>query len=137
MLHYLVAPIHRVLQYCTSHMMQAERDDANLGLANSRIPPTWSVERDKAYPLRYYRHDLEVWSASTDMDVVRQGPAASMRITGAARLVIREMPIDMLQNGRNVADDQGNMVQLSGLGMLIRTLERRFGATQELSLIHI
>ena len=52
MLQYLVAPFQRILRFSFSHMMQAERDEANLGLANSRIPPTWSVERDKVYPLR-------------------------------------------------------------------------------------
>ena len=136
MLQYLVAPFQRILRFSFSHMMQAERDEANLGLANSRIPPTWSVERDKVYPLRYYRHDLEVWSASTDMDPLRQGPAASMRITGAARLIVREMPIDMLVQGRIVDDGQGNMIQLSGLGMLLRTLERLYGATTEETQVH-
>ena len=133
---YVLQPFMRIFKFLTMHMMQAARDDANLGLANSRIPPSWSVERDKIYPLRYYRTDLEVWSASTDMDALRQGPAASMRITGAARLIIREMPINLLINGQVVQDDQGNNVQLSGLGMLLRTLERRYGATEQETQIH-
>lgn len=116
--------------------MQAEVNDANLGLANSRIPPTWCVENDARYPLRYYRHDLEVWSASTDMDVLRQGPAASMRITGSARTVVREMPIALLTGGQQVPDGAGGLVQLNGLGMLLRTLERRYGATDQETQIH-
>ena len=59
-----------------------------------------------------------------------------MRITGAARLIVREMPIDMLVQGRVVDDGQGNMIQLSGLGMLLRTLERRYGATTEETQVH-
>lgn len=135
-LKYVFGPFARIISYLSTNMMQAERDDANLGLANSRIPPTWSIERDKFYPLRYYRTDLEVWSASTDMDPLRQGPAASMRITGAARLIVREMPVPLLQNGQVVIDENGNQVQLSGLGMLLRTLERRYGATQQETQIH-
>ena len=116
--------------------MQGEINDAHLGLANSRIPPTWSVENDRKYPLRYYRHDLEMWAACTDMEAARQGPAASMRITGAARLIIREMPVQLLVQGQAVADAAGNLVQVSGLGMLLRTLERRYGATEEETQIH-
>ena len=43
---------------------RAEVDALNLGIANSKIPPSWCVERDAEYPLRYYRQDLEVWRAN-------------------------------------------------------------------------
>ena len=116
-------------------MMQAEVADANLGLANSRIPLTWSLENDRKYPLRYYRHDLEVWAAATDMQADRQGPAASMRITGAARTIVREIPIAQLQNGRVIIVN-GAQVQLNGLGALLHVLERRYGATDQETQIH-
>ena len=132
---YLMAPIRRIFSVLFLHMMQAEIAEANLGLANSRIPPTWCIERDKVYPLRFYRTDLEVWAASTDLEVARQGPAASMRITGAARAIVREIPVATLQNGAMV-NINGNPVQLSGLGMLLRILERRYGATEEETQIH-
>jgi hypothetical protein len=38
--------------------MRQEIDAMNLGMANSKIPPSWSVENDKANPLRYYERDL-------------------------------------------------------------------------------
>ena len=130
-----MAPLKRIFHILFLHMMQADIAEANLGLANSRIPPTWCVERDKIYPLRFYRTDLEVWAASTDLEVARQGPAASMRITGVARHIVREIPVATLQHGA-VVNINGNPVQMSGLGMLLRILERRYGATEEETQIH-
>ena len=128
-------PFRRIFNILFFYMMQAEIAEANLGLANSRIPPSWCIERDRIYPLRFYRTDLEVWAASTDLDVARQGPAASMRISGAARMIVREIPVATLINGAMV-NDNGVPVQLNGLGMLLRILERRYGATEEETQIH-
>lgn len=130
-----MAPLYRIFSILFVHMMQAEIAEANMGLANSRIPPSWCIERDKVYPLRFYRTDLEVWAASTDLDVARQGPAASMRISGAARMIVREIPVATLQQG-GVVQENGAPLQLNGLGMLLRILERRYGATEEETQIH-
>ena len=75
-------------------MQAAQQAEANLGLANGRIPPTWSIENDKNYPLRIFVEDLRLWGAATDIDVARRGPAVVLRITGAARALLREMPVD-------------------------------------------
>ena len=87
--------------------MNAENAEMNLGLANGRVPPSWSVEQDKRYPLRHYIQDLTLWAAATDIDAPRRGPAAALRLTGAARSIIREMPPHLLQAGQVVDDGQG------------------------------
>ena len=79
------------------------------GAANSRIPPGWSIENEKRYPLRYYRRDLEVWTHSTDVTEARQGPAALQQVVGAAAIILREMPIGILVNGDDVDDGNGQM----------------------------
>jgi len=101
------------------------------GVANSRIPPGWCVENDRKYPLRYYRRDLEIWNASTDLIEERRGPAASMRITGVARDMVREIPIGMLTQGH--VYPEGNF---DGLGVLLRALERRYGALDQEVQVH-
>ena len=108
------------------------------GLASSKLPPTWSIERDLDYPLRHYRQDLEVWSACSDLRAEQQGPAALLRITGAARELLRELPIGILTNGQAIADPNGGpqQIMLSGLAVLVRTLERRYGASDEEIVIH-
>ena len=79
--------------------MRQEIDALNLGLANSKIPPSWTIERDHEYPLRHYKQDLEAWNACTDLLEPQRGPAAMMRIAGAARELLREIPINFLQHG--------------------------------------
>ena len=61
-----------------------------------------------------------------------------MRITGAARELLREMPVHVLQQGMNVPDPNNpqGQVAVTGLGMLIRTLERRYGSSEEEIVIH-
>ena len=108
-------------------MQAAEQAEHNLGLANGRVPPAWSVENDRKYTLRNYSIDLAMWAAATDIDAARRGPAAALRITGAARLVLREMPIAQLSLGITIVDGNGNNVQLSGLETMVRVLERRYG----------
>ena len=106
------------------------------GMASSKVPPTWSVENDRRYPLRYYRQDLELWSASSELDEHRKGPTALLRITGAARTILREMPIQLLQNGQQIVDDYGQQQRITGLECLLRALERRYGALAEEVQIH-
>ena len=79
---YLIQPFKNALSRMQCFMMAAEQAEANLGLANGRVPPTWSLERDKYYPLRTYIQDLEMWSAATDMQEERMAPAVVLRLTG-------------------------------------------------------
>lgn len=108
----------------------------HLGVATGRVPPGWSLENDAKYPLRHWRQDIEVWAASTDVPEARLGPACAQRITGAAKIVVREIPIGTLINGGLVPDAAGNPVQLTGIGMLLRILERRYGAAPQEVQIH-
>ena len=118
---------------CNMHrnLQQEEQSEFNMGLANSRVPPTWSVEGDRRYPLRNYVQDVNLWAAATDLDEERRGPAAALRLTGAARAIVREMPTDLLRNGQRIPDGQGGMILLTGLDCLLRMLQRRYGALDQ------
>ena len=132
---YVVQPFLKTFQRLFCHMQnnlrQEEQNEFNMGLANSRVPPTWSVEGDRRYPLRNYVQDVYLWAAATDMDEERQGPAAALRLTGAARAIVREMPTALLRYGQQIADAQGQPLQLTGLDCLVRTLQRRYGALDQ------
>ena len=108
-----------------------EHAEANLALANGKVPPTWCVENDSTYPLRHYCEDLRLWTCATDLIDERRAPAAVLRLTGSARVILREMPTDLLQFGQQYNDAQGNVLQRSGIEVLIRTLEARYGALDQ------
>ena len=116
-------------------MNQDEINHAHLGMANGKVPPSWSPERDKAYPLRTWVQDVRLWAMATDTDVQRQGPSAALRIAGTARELIRELDVNVLAQGMMLQDAQGNLVQTSGLECLIRALQRRYAPlAQELEI---
>ena len=75
------------------------------------------------YSLRSWISDLILWSASTDIDVHRQGPIAALQISGSARELVREIPPNVLQNGR-VDPQTGN--QVAGVMVLAETLVQRY-----------
>ena len=113
-------------------MLNAEQAEHNLGLANSRIPPTWSVESDRRYPLRKYIQDLDLWVRATDLPLERQGPAVALRLTGNVREMIREMPAEMISVGQDIVDAEGNVVEhRTGIQCLVRALNARFGALEQ------
>ena len=58
-----------------------------------------------------------------------------MRITGAAKAVVREIPTAMLINGQVVVEN-GVQVQLNGVESLVRILSRRYGAQPQEVQIH-
>ena len=120
-------------------MQAAEQAEHNLGLANSRVPPAWCVERDRTYPLRRYVRDLQLWAVATDIPEARQGPVVALRLTGAARELVCEMPVEMLTNGEDINDAQGNLVEhRSGVVCLVRALNARFGAlAQEIQIWNV
>jgi hypothetical protein len=121
-----------------------ETAEHNLGLANSKVPPSWCVERDKQYPLREFIRDVRLWSVATDLEESRQAPAVALRLSGASRLIIREMPTQLLTDGEAVFNDQGlpvldalgNPTRRTGLDVLIRQLERRYGALDQATQIY-
>jgi len=113
-------------------MLNAEQAEHNLGLANGRIPPTWSLESDRRYPLRKYVQDLDLWVRATDLPIERQGPAVALRLTGTVREMIREMPAEMISIGQDVVDAVGNIIEhRTGIQCLVRALNNRFGALDQ------
>ena len=108
-----------------------------LGIANSKVPPSWSPERDKSYPLRIWIQDLRLWSFATDVDADKQGPNAALRVGGSAKELIRELDVNVLANGMPLANAQGVPVHTSGLECLIRALSRRYAPLEQELEIHV
>ena len=122
-----IAPFRNTFLRTRTNMMQHEYDAHNLGIASAKIPPAWSPERDRQYPLRTWTQDVRLWSVGTDVEVIKQGAVCAMRIGGSAKELIRELDVNILANGMVQPDVNGNPVQVTGLEMLIRALERRYG----------
>ena len=104
--------------------------------ASSKVPPAWSPERDKFYPLRIWVQDLRLWSRATDIDEDKKGPCAAQRVGGSARELVRELDVDILANGMLLANAQGIPVQTSGLECLIRAISRRYAPLEQELEIH-
>ena len=107
---------------------QAEINDAHLQAASGKIPPTWSPERSRQYSLRTYERDLILWSASSEVDPVRMGPLVALRLGGSAKILAREMDINILAGGMDIPDPNGGqgLVHISGVEFLLRQLQRRY-----------
>ena len=116
---------------------QTDNDHVNLGLVSAKIPPSWSPERDRVYPLRTWILDLRLWARGTDVEGQRMGPVAAMRVGGSAREFIRELDTNVLANGMMLADANGNQQMTTGLECLIRALQRRYGPLQQELEIHV
>lgn len=81
------------------------------------------MERSQTYSLRSWISDLVLWSASTELDPVRQGPVAALQISGSARELIREIPPHVLQHGQV---NQQTGVHTPGIMILAETLVQRY-----------
>lgn len=114
---------------------QAEMDNLHLQLANGRVPPSWSPEHEKEYPFRFYEADALLWCAATDLDENRRGPALALRLTGSAKMIIRELDPAILINGQNVLEN-GVQVVLTGVQALMRIMRRRFAPLDQEAQIH-
>ena len=137
LLSYVIAPFKHAFLWQKFHMMQHEYDAANLGIASAKIPPSWSPERDKVYPLRTWVQDVRLWAVGTDVEDVKQGPVCAMRIGGSAKEMIRELDLNILANGMLVAGDNGQMQQITGLEALIRALSRHYAPLEQELEIHV
>ena len=130
-----VAPFKHAWLRLRLSMHQDDVNAMHLGVANSKVAPGWSPERDKQYPLRTWTQDIRLWAMGTDTDVLKQGPVVAMRIGGTARELVRELDVQVLSQGMLLPDDNGNPVQTSGLECLIRALHRRYAPlAQELEI---
>ena len=61
------------------------------GVTTLKSPPSWGPEQAQHYPYIQYVNDMMLWSLATDMERIREGPAAAMQLTGAAKLVSRQL----------------------------------------------
>ena len=105
---------------------------------NSKVPPSWSPERDRQYPLRTWTQDVRLWALGTDIDPLKQGPVVAARIAGTAKELIRELDPNILAHGAAFPDENGNIVQFTGLEALVRALSRRYAPlAQELEVFCI
>ena len=112
---------------------QYDINDAHLQAASGKVPPTWSPERQKHYSLLQYEQDLRIWAASTDVDDLRKGPLVALRLGGSAKVLMREMDVDMMSNGVDIADPnaQNGLRHISGCEFILRQLQRRFAPLAE------
>lgn len=127
---YLSVPLRNMLQRFVLRM-QHEYDAHNLGIASAKVPPSWSPERDKIYPLRTWVQDTRLWSVGTDVDPNRQGPVVAPRIGGSAKELIRELDVNVLAQGGVFPDANGQPVQMTGLECLIQAMLRRYGPLEQ------
>ena len=134
---YFVAPFKHVWSSMRFNMQQAEQDHFNLGIVSAKVAPSWSPERDKIYPLRTWIQDIRLWALGTDVEILKQGPVAALRIGGSAKELVRELDGNILVNGAVLPDDQGNPVQHTGLECLIRALSRRFAPLAQELEVHV
>ena len=113
--------------------VQREIYDVNLQAANGKVPPTWSPERSRHYTLRTFERDLILWSASSDVEPARQGPLVALRLGGSAKVLAREMDINILVNGMDIQNllVQGGVQHLSGTEFILRQLKRRYAPLEE------
>ena len=81
----------------------ADQAEHHLGLATARVPPSWGSENDRHYPLRNWIKDIELWCAATDVPEARQAPAILIRLTGQVRVLLREVPVNILTQGQDYA----------------------------------
>lgn len=70
-----------------------------------------------------------MWAAATDLPEARQAPAVVLRLTGNARLLMRDMPAVLMRDGQDILDQQGQVIgHRTGLEVLVRALNTRYGA---------
>ena len=96
------------------------------GTSTMKTPPAWGPERANVYPFSQYVKDVMLWSIATDMDIMRQGPAVAMQMTGAAKLrvsQILEMDNGLLMLQRGNGEMTGLMLLLQNIGDKFAPLE--------------
>ena len=95
-----------------------DTDHMHLQMASGKIAPSWGPERDKQYPFRIFEADVMMWMAATDIDQHRQGPSLALRLIGQAKELVRDIDPQMLVQGREIVDDQGQLQRIDGVTSL-------------------
>ena len=110
-----------------------------------KLPPCWSPAMERGmrggepYTFKLWSNDVMLWAIASDVDATSQAAAVVLRLGGTARLLAREIPIDVLQNGAQVDLNDGVGPRLiSGLAYLMRQLSLRFAPLDnEVSIVAI
>ena len=100
------------------------------GTSSLKHPPRWSVETEKDYPFTKWESDVRLWIAVATLDDNQIGPAIALRLTGAAREVVRESPTQPIIEGINELQE-GVLVHVSGWEVLLNALRRRFAPLEQ------
>lgn len=114
---------------------QMEINDMHLQAANGKVPPAWGPEHEKQYPFRYYEADALLWCLANADDQAHKGPALAQRLTGSAKMIVRELDPNFLVNGQVVIEN-GAQVQLNGVQWLLRLIRRRFAPLDQEAQLH-
>ena len=112
-----------------SQLLDGNVDAASAMQSTSKVPPYWepSLER-RGYPMRTWMQDIGIWATATELQEEQIAGVVVQRIGGVARDMLREMPLELLRNGRDeVGADGVTVVHVTGLEVVIRGLSRRFG----------
>ena len=105
-------------------------------LSTSKVPPYWSPQLElRGYPFRVWLQDVGIWSSSTELREEQLGGAVIQRLGGVARQLARSLDPDTVRNGRlefdnvgqPILDLNGEHVRATGLQLLLRALQRRYG----------
>ena len=77
------------------------------GGGNHRLPPAWGPEMEcrgeNSYPFRHWSRDLLLWTvAHQDMENSQKAALLLSQLRGAAQVLTREIPIEIILNGADV-----------------------------------
>ena len=93
----------------------------------SKSPPPWGPEYEASYPFRRWVKDIITWSLATDTLVTRQAHQVVLSLSGVARALAQEIPVQQLTDGGLVdLGDNNGPQQINGLAYLLHRLSQRF-----------
>ena len=64
-----------------------------------KIPPAWDPANEELYPFRTWLQDVTMWAAATELFPQQIGPSIALRVAGPARELLRDIPVQQLQQG--------------------------------------
>ena len=100
--------------------------------ANSKNPPTGAQHRATTILFQTYIIDLRIWCSCTEAPINRQAGLIVLALGGAARLVCKDLPMNILTNGApmDLGDGLGAVAR-TGVAIVIHTLRREFEPEQQ------
>ena len=97
-----------------------------------KIPPAWDPANEELYPFRAWLQDVTMWAAATELFPQQIGPSIALRVAGPARELLRDIPVQQLQQGAMVDRNDGNgPQQFTGFQLVTFVLSQRFAPLPE------